>query len=67
MPTSENPLSTTNAPRHFQTQNFYSGVRRRYLVAWDYTDSKRHVHSGVSRTIHRARLAAQRASNETID
>lgn len=67
MPITKDAVSTTNTSPHFQTETLYSGFRRRKMVFWDYRDSKGKLHSGISRTVHRARLAAQRASNETID
>lgn len=67
MKISKDGVTTTNTPGQFQTEPFFSSVRRRRLVQWDYRDSKGRLFTGIARTIHRARLAAQRLSNETID
>lgn len=67
MAPSENGFSTTNTPGQFAYENFYSAMLRRDMVQWDYRDTRGVLHTGIARTIHRAKLAAQRASNETID
>jgi len=67
MITSKNAVSTIKNPCKFGWSLCYSNVKRRNMVLWFYRDQKGRLHSGVARTSHRARLAAQRASNETID
>lgn len=60
-------VSTTTTPGQFAYQHFYSAMLRRDMVQWDYRDRNCILHSGIARTLHRAKLAAQRASNEIID
>lgn len=67
MKISKDGASTTMTPGQFKTEPFFSSVHPRRLVQWDYRDTKGRLFTGVARTIHRARLAAQRQSNETID
>lgn len=67
MKISKDAPTYTTTPRQFRTEPFFSSVHPRRLVQWEYRDTKGRRFFGIARTIHRARLAAQRASNETID
>lgn len=60
-------VTTTPASRKFSCELWYSNALRRDMVQWDYKDSKGKFHTGIARTIHRAKLAAQRRSGELID
>jgi hypothetical protein len=60
-------ISTTRNRGKFAYEQFYSAIKRRNLVQWDYRDTSGKLHSGIAKSLEAAIVAAAEASAEMVN